>query len=146
MIVLSFLQVIWGGLVTFTSWTLKDARAHVLLSVPVNGVYTLVNNSFSDGTFEFVLLFFGLVILTCGYFQKKAHIKYTGIQIAVGLIIAGISGVLAIVATIKGSGEIPAVLFLSYLQIVLGLLVFAIGITQIIHGLSTGKVKSRKND
>jgi hypothetical protein len=53
---------------------------------------------------------------------------------------------LAIVATIKGSGEMPAVLFLSYLQIVLGLLVFAIGITQIIHGLSTGKVKSRKND
>jgi uncharacterized membrane protein len=146
MIVLSSLQVILGLLVTFTSWTLKDARAQVVLSVPVNGVYTRFNRGFSDATFEFVLLFFGLVILTCGYFQRKAHVKYTGIQIAVGFILAGISGVLAIIATIKGSGEIPAVYFLSYLQIVLGLLVFATGITQVIHGLSTGAVKSRKND
>jgi hypothetical protein len=71
MIVLSSLQVILGLLVTFTSWTLKDARAQVVLSVPVNGVYTRFNRGFSDATFEFVLLFFGLVILTCGYFQRR---------------------------------------------------------------------------
>jgi hypothetical protein len=144
--VLSFLQVIFGSLIIFTSWTLKDAKSHVVQSLPVNGDGIRLNSSFSDATFEFVLLFFGLVILTCGFFQRKAHIKYTGMQIAIGLIVAVISGSLGISAMIRGSGEISSIYYLSYLHLVLGLLVFVIGVAQIIRGLSTGTVKSRKND
>jgi hypothetical protein len=98
----------------------------------------MIDSSAPNFIFEFVLLFIGLAILACGYFQRKKNARHAGIQIINGLFISFVSGLLGIRAATRGYGEVSGVYYLVYIPMILGLLVFVVGIVQLIRGKSSG--------
>jgi len=89
--------------------------------------------------FELVLLFLGLAILTCGYLQKRKLVKDAGIQIVNGLVISLISGILTFRTATIGHGEVSVIYYLAYILLVLGLVVFVVGIRQLTHAADLRK-------
>jgi H+/Cl- antiporter ClcA len=93
----------------------------------------LVSSQPPNTIFEFSLLFFGLAIIICGLFQRRKKVQNTSIQLISGLVISGISGFLTIRAIGKGYGEVSGLYYIAYLPLVLGILVFVMGVIQLIH-------------
>jgi len=131
---LAVLQMIFGALASFIAWSLADLKAHLVIHRP-----GMIDSPPPNPIFEFALLFFGLAILTCGYFQRKKNARYAGIQIINGLFISFVSGFLAIRAASIGHGEVSGVYYLVYIPMILGLLVFVVGIVQLIRGKNENK-------
>jgi hypothetical protein len=135
----SILQMIFGALDVFAAWSLTTTKAHVIThpSLPGGGIW--IDSSPPEAVFEFVLLFLGLAILTCGYFQRRRQMEGAAVQLVNGVIIAIISGFLAIRAVRLGYGEVSAVYYLAYIPLILGLVVFVVGIRQLTHAFDLRK-------
>lgn len=131
--IVAILQIIFGTFASFTAWLLAELKAHIVMHQP-----GMTDSSPPNYIFEFALLFFGLAILTCGYFQKKKNARYAGIQVICGLVISLISGFLGIRAASIGYGEVSSLYFLVYLPLLLGLVVFVVGVIQLVRGKSSG--------
>jgi hypothetical protein len=117
----AILQMILGSFIAFCSWTLASSKAYIpdfLLSPAPSSVI------------EFMLLSLGLAVLICGFFLWKAHIKYAGLQIVSGLVISIIYVFLGIRAI--NAYYYSTLYYLAYLPFVLGIVVFATGIMQLI--------------
>ena len=131
--IVAILQIIFGTFASFTAWLLAELKAHIVMHQP-----GMTDSSPPNYIFEFALLFFGLAILTCGYFQRKKIVHYANIQIINGLFISFVSGYLGIRAATMGYGEVSGVYYLVYIPMILGLLVFVVGVVQHIRGKSSG--------
>jgi hypothetical protein len=130
---LSILQMIFGVLASFSAWQLLIIKAHINTPTPAPGNGMLVSSQPPNTIFEFSLLFFGLAIIICGLFQRRKKVQNTSIQLISGLVISGISGFLTIRAIGKGYGEVSGLYYIAYLPLVLGILVFVMGVIQLIH-------------
>jgi hypothetical protein len=128
--VLAILQMILGGLTTFAAWILVEMKANIVTPPSSNGMYP--NTPPPNYIFEFVILFFGLAIITCGYFQRKTHTKYAWLHIVSGLSIVIISAFLSVRAITIEHGQPSSIYYLAYLILALGLTVFVIGFFQIV--------------
>ena len=124
----AFLQMIFGGLTVFSTWQLTTMDRHT----DPSGL--LVPNQPPIPISPFVLLFLGIAILICGYLQSRARIKFAVQQIASGIIITINSSFLSFMAKTRRIEEIPNLLYGYILLIlfVLGVIVIAVGIAQIV--------------
>jgi hypothetical protein len=136
---LALLQVVLGGITTFAAKSLAEEKAHVLNPSPVPGGGFWTDSPPPNRIFEFVLLFLGLAILTCGYFQRRKQAKGSAIQIINGLVISIVSGFLAIRAMARSYGEVSAVYYLAYIPLLIGLVVLVVGIRQLTHAIDLRK-------
>jgi phosphate starvation-inducible membrane PsiE len=128
--VLAILQMILGGLTTFAAWILVEMKANIVTPPSSDGMYP--NTPPPTYILEFVILFFGLAIITCGYFQRKTHTKYAWANIVSGLAIVIISAFLSVRAITIEHGQPSSIYYLAYLILALGLAVFVIGFFQIV--------------
>jgi hypothetical protein len=135
---LAILQIIFGALAAFVAWGLAAAKAGITeMQTPFlspDGTLIIKTDSPPPSYFfEFVLLFLGLAILTCGFLQKKKDVEHSVAQIVNGVIISVISGFLAISAIAINHGRISGDYYLAYVAAILGFAVFVIGIRQLTH-------------
>ncbi len=124
---LAIVQVISGAMVMLFSWTLAQMKSGVFTPSPGSVMPPPPN-----AIFEFVLMFLGLVIVICGYLQRRGHAKFAGLQIISGLIIAIIYAALGIRASTLGHGEYSAIYYVVYLLMIPGLAVSLLGIVQLV--------------
>jgi hypothetical protein len=126
-------QIVLGALTSFTSWKLIEMKAHSIANPLGNGIW--VDARPPNFHFEIVLLFFGLAILSCGFFQFKTRIKYAGLQIISGLFTAIIFAYFSIRAATKGYGEVDSIYYVAYLPLIAGLVVFITGFVQLVTAI-----------
>lgn len=74
-----------------------------------------------------MVLFFGLV-------QWKANVRFSDIQILLGINVVGINTYLGIRAATLGYGEVSAIYYLSYFSLAIGLAILGVGLAQRIKG------------
>jgi hypothetical protein len=139
-LICDILQVISGVLVTASSWILAQLKASTYISPPGS-----VMSPPPNFILEFVVVFFGFLIIICSYLQRRMQVKYASLQMIFGLIIAIISLPFGIRAATLGHGEYSAIYYVVYLLLVPGIAVSLIGIAQLINWLSNcAKVNSSK--
>jgi hypothetical membrane protein len=90
-----------------------------------------------DSVLEFVLVFLGLVVITCGYLQRRMHVKYAILQMIFGLTITIISMPLVIRAAALGHGEYSTIYYFVYLLLIPGLAVSLLGVFQLVQAIKT---------
>jgi hypothetical protein len=127
---LAILQIISGVAVTFFSWILAQVKARVF-NPPPGSLYYMP----PDCSVEFLLVFFGLIIVTCGYLQHRMQVKFAGLQMIFGLIITIAYTVLGIRAATLGHLEYTAVYYIVYPLLIPGLVVSLQGIIQLIMAI-----------
>ncbi len=134
MIPFIILQIGFGGLISFSSWLLA-MKAHIVpLIIPNSNMMTL-NFLPSELMIEILILIFGIAVIICSNYLRKAHVKLAGWQLIIGVIILVISAALSIgILTLK-QGRI---LGLNYTDILLGLglILSVLGIIQLILRLT----------
>lgn len=136
----AIVQLIFGAMVTFFSYILAQVKARVFNPPPGSLSYMP-----PDCSVEFVLVFFGLVIVTCGYLQRKMHATFAGLQMIFGLIITVIYTTLGIRAATLGHLEYTAIYYFVYLLMIPGLAVSLLGIVQLITVIiNRSKINSSK--
>lgn len=126
MIPFIILQIGFGGLISFASWLLA-MKADI---VPLGNTLTL-DFLPSEITIEILLLVFGVAVIVCSSYLRKAHVKLAGWQLIIGVVIFVISAALSLgVLTLKQGG----ILGLNYSDILvgLGLILSVLGIIQLI--------------
>ena len=126
-LVLAIVQVISGALVVLFSWTLAQLKAD-MFTPPPGSVWSSPPNFI----LEFILVFLGLVIVTCGYMQRRMHAKFGGLQMISGLIITVIYTALGIRAVGLGHGEYSVIYYVVYVLLIPGLAVSLLGIIQLV--------------
>ena len=128
---LAILQMVCGLLIAIVSWYLAGLKAHTQIIQPADGSI-IVNAPPPGATEEFILLGFSIATVICGLFQYRAHIKGANFQIILGLIMTAIYIFLSVRAATLGYGERSTLYYLAYLTMALGMMVFIIGVAQII--------------
>ncbi len=123
----AIVQLISGAIVAFFSWILAEVKARVF-NPPPGSLYYMP----PDCSVEFLLVFFGLIIVTCGYLQRRMHAKFAGLQMIFGLIITIIYAALGIRAATLGHLEYTAIYYFVYLLMIPGLAVSLLGIVQLV--------------
>ncbi|HEX9896044.1 MAG TPA: hypothetical protein VGA85_00065 [Dehalococcoidales bacterium] len=126
-LVLAIVQVISGAMVMLFSWLLAQVKARVF-NPPPESLYYMP----PDCSVEFVLVFFGLVIVICGYLQRRIHAKFAGLQMIFGLIITIVYTALGIRAATLGHLEYSAIYYVVYVLLIPGLAVSLLGIVQLV--------------
>lgn len=126
--ILSILQIICGLLAIPSSLLLADVKAHI--PAPQTSSALVTDFIPPSSIFEFVLVFLSLTVLTCGFVQWKASIKYWMLQIAFGGIMAVISIFLGIRAATLGHLEKSGLYYMVYALLFLGLAVCIVGLFQ----------------
>jgi len=133
-------NVISGALVVLFSWTLAQLKAGSFTPAPGSTWYPPPNF-----ILEFILVFIGLVIIICGYLQRRIGVKYAGFQVILGLIITIISLLFGIRAATLGHGGYSVLYYGVYVLLVPGIAVSLIGIAQLIQWLNNRlKINSLK--
>ena len=127
--VLAILQMIFGGFTTIAAWMLAKMKTNSVTPPSGGGMYP--NTPPPNYIFEFVILFFGLAIITCGYFQRKTHTKYAWVNIVSGLAIVIISAFLSVRAITIEHRQPSSIYYLAYFILPLGLAVLVAGFFQI---------------
>ncbi len=135
---LAVLQIVFGSLSVFSSWLLAGNKAHIVTTPPSSSDEIILNFRPPNAVFEFVLLFFGLAILACGFFQRRAHVKYAGWQIIFGLIMTIISAFFSVRAATISHGEISIIYYVMYLLLAIGILIIVTGFAQLIIRVRKG--------
>lgn len=139
-LILAIVQVVSGALVTASSWILAQLKASPYTSPPGS-----VMSPPPNFILEFVVVFFGFLIIICSYLQRRMQVKYASLQMIFGLIIAMISLPFGIRAATLGHGEYSVLYYGVYVLLVPGIAVSLIGIVQLINWLSNrAKVNSSK--
>ncbi len=110
-------------------------KAHIVpLIIPDRNMISL-NFLPSEMMIEILLLLFGLAVIVCSNYLRKAHVKLAGWQLIIGVIIAIISAALSLgLLTLKPGG----IFGLNYTDILfgLGLILSVLGIIQLILRLT----------
>ena len=132
--VLAILQMVFGVLTILSSWGLGQIKTRIV-TLP-SGM--LGNEFLPYCIFEFVLVFLGLAVTTCSYFQWKDHVKYAGSQIVLGLVIVIISAPLGVRAAAISYLETSSIYYLAYLITTLGVVIFTIGFLQFLKKVRKG--------
>jgi hypothetical protein len=127
-LILATLQTIWGALVVFASWTLGQVKA----GTPTpGGLYSYPPNAIM----EFSLVFFSVLIIICGYLQRRMRVTYASVQIILGCIIGIISLFFGLRAAILTFGEYSPIYYFVYLLLIPGIAVSLLGVTQFIMSI-----------
>jgi hypothetical protein len=133
------LQIGFGSLVSFSAWLLA-IKAHIVPLIMPNSNTMTLNFLPSEMMIEILLLMFGIAVIICSNYLRKAHVKLAGWEFIIVVIIVAISAALSLgVLTLKQGG----ILGINYTDILLGLclILSVLGIIQLILRL-TGDLQS----
>jgi hypothetical protein len=134
MIPFIILQIGFGGLISFSAWLLA-VKAHVVPLIIPKGNGVVLDFLPPEMTIEILIFLFGLAVIVCSNYLRKAHVKLAGWQLIVGMIVVLFSAALSIgILTLKQGG----ILGLNYTDILLGLglILSVLGIIQLILRLT----------
>jgi hypothetical protein len=100
-----------------------------------------------NSVFEFVLLFIGLAVITCGLLQLKAHTRYAGLQILLGVIIAAISAPVAVKLYLTAVFDVTTLHLLALILLACGFGVITTGLIQLKTSLnSSGEQRNQLSE
>jgi len=138
--------MVFGLGICILSYPLVSGKAHSLPARVTENEAIITNYIPPNAILEFILLSLCFAILIIGIFQWKARVRAANIQIIISLIMVSINLFLGVRAASIGHYEISSVYYLAYLTITLGIVVFFIGVAQIIGMINKyHEVKHLKN-
>ena len=124
----SGLQMFFGVALAFTSYNLAQIKTLAHRAMNGNVVWVGMQNNAS----EILMLFFGAAIIICAVFQSRKQIKYAVFQIVVGIVIVIFSITQLVLVYTMPYAEFYRVYYLDYFIALLAILVFGMGLVQLI--------------
>ncbi len=139
--VLNILQTVFGILTLPPCFFMLIEKEHA----SSNGM--LIDFIPQNSVFEFVLLFIGLAVITCGLLQLKAHTGYAGLQILLGVIIAAISAPVAVKLYLTAVFDVTTIHLLALILLACGFGVITTGLIQLKTSLnSSGEQRNQLSE
>jgi hypothetical protein len=130
--VLTVLQMVSGALAGIDSLLLAMNKTRFIGSASSNNGVLVTNTPPPSAHLEYSLLGCGIIMLICALFQLRAHIRFSGWQILLGIIITGGALFFSIRAATIGYGESSAIYYAMFGFLALGIVVAVIALLQLI--------------